>query len=147
MQHTLILLKPSTIQRQLVGEIISRFEKRGFQITALKMVHMSRETAERHYQEHKDKDFYPGLLEAITSGPVVAMVLEADSAVEVARSMCGATDPKRAAPGTIRGDYGMHTMLNRIHASDSPQSSEREIAIFFKPEEIQSYELVARAWI
>lgn len=135
-QRTFVMIKPDGVRRNLVGEIISRFEKRGMRIVGLKMVKMTRETAERLYEEHKGKSFYEELVSYITSGPVVAMVIEADEAVSVVRKMIGATDPKEAAPGTIRGDYALSKAENVIHASDSPEKAQREMAIFFSPNEL-----------
>ena len=130
------MIKPDGVRRNLVGEIISRFEKRGMRIVGLKMVKMTREMAERLYEEHKGKSFYEELVNYVTSGPVVAMVIEADEAVNVVRKMIGATDPKEAAPGTIRGDYALSKAENVIHASDSLEKAQREMAIFFSPEEL-----------
>lgn len=135
-QRTFVMIKPDGVRRNLVGEIISRFEKRGMRIVGLKMVKMTREMAERLYEEHKGKSFYEELVNYVTSGPVVAMVIEADEAVSVVRKMIGATDPKEAAPGTIRGDYALSKAENVIHASDSLEKAQREMAIFFSPEEL-----------
>ena len=135
-QRTFVMIKPDGVRRNLVGEIISRFEKRGMRIVGLKMVKMTREMAERLYEEHKGKSFYEELVSYITSGPVVAMVIEADEAVSVARKMIGATDPKEAAPGTIRGDFALSKAENVIHASDSPEKAQREMTIFFSPNEL-----------
>jgi nucleoside-diphosphate kinase len=147
MEQTLIILKPNAVQRALVGEILCRFEHRGLQIKGLKMQRISRELAERHYAEHQEKDFFRPLVEFITSAPSVLVVLEADCAIEIARSMCGPTDPCKAPPGTIRGDYGVHTQMNIIHASDSPESAEREINLFFRPEELVNYRQATAPWV
>jgi len=147
MERTLIILKPNAVQRALVGEILSRFECRGLQIKAVKMQCISCELAERHYAEHKGKDFFGSLVEFITSGPSVLLVLEADCVIEIARNMCGPTDPRTAPPGTIRGDYGVHTQMNIIHASDSPESAEREIALFFGPGELVEYRQATASWV
>lgn len=147
LERTYTMLKPGAMSRRIVGELISRFEHKGFRIVGLKMLRISRELAEQHYAEHKGKPFFAGLLDYITSGPVVAMVLEADDAVRMLRLMCGATKPAEAAPGTIRGDYAMHTTLNVIHASDSPESAAREIGLFFKPEELVDWNDGNTQWI
>ena len=130
-ERTLILVKPDGVRRGLVGEVISRFERLGFTILDLKMVRMDRAMAERHYAEHVDKPFYEELVNYITSGPVVAMALEGESAVEVVRKVMGATDAKKAAPGTIRGDFCVGITENLVHGSDSPESALRELELFF----------------
>jgi len=138
-ERTLILIKPDGVRRGLIGEIISRFERKGFKIVSLKMVKMSRAEAEEFYSVHRDKHFFHDLVSFITSGPVVAMIIEGDSAIEVARIMLGATDGKRAAPGTIRGDYSLSIQENVVHASDSRESFEREYKIVFRDDEIVEY--------
>lgn len=130
-EQTLIIVKPDGVQRGLVGEIIGRLERRGLKIMALQMQHLDRATAERHYAEHRGKPFFGGLVDYITSAPVVVMVLEGPQAVAAARATIGATKPIEAGPGTIRGDFGMMIGRNLIHGSDSPASGEREIEIFF----------------
>ncbi|MCI4456415.1 MAG: nucleoside-diphosphate kinase [Sulfolobus sp.] len=135
-QRTFVMIKPDGVRRGLIGEIISRFERRGMKIVAMKMVKMDRALAERLYEEHKGKSFFEELISYVTSGPVVTMVIEADEAVSVVRKMIGATDPKEALPGTIRGDYALSKAENVIHASDSPEKASREISIFFKENEI-----------
>lgn len=130
------MIKPDGVKRRLVGEIISRFEKRGFNIVAMKMVHIDRTTAERLYEEHKGKPFFEELINYITSGPVVCMVVEGEEAVTVVRKMIGNTDPKEAPPGTIRGDYALTKAENVIHASDSEEKAKREMSIFFVEKEI-----------
>lgn len=147
MERTYLMVKPDGVQRNLVGEIISRFEKRGFKIVGLKMLQISRATAEKHYGEHVDKPFFKGLVDFITSGPVVAMVLEGKGVINAAREMMGATNPLKAAPGTIRGTYGIDTGRNVIHGSDSPESAEREIALFFKEDELFTYSRDVDSWI
>ncbi len=134
----MVLLKPETVSRGLVGEIISRIEKRGFSITSLKIVLVTRGQAEELYVVHRGKPFYESLIEHITSGPVVAMVVEGLDVVHVVRQMIGATNPCEADPGTIRRDYGLTITKNAIHATDSLENAEREIKIFFKSEEIIS---------
>ncbi|MCQ4447828.1 MAG: nucleoside-diphosphate kinase [Sulfolobales archaeon] len=135
-QRTFVMIKPDGVRRGLIGDIISRFERRGMKIVAMKMVKIDRALAERLYEEHKGKSFFEELISYVTSGPVVAMVIEADEAVSVVRKMIGATDPKEALPGTIRGDYALSKAENVIHASDSPEKASREISIFFKENEI-----------
>lgn len=131
MDRTLILVKPDAYERQLTGEIIARFEQKGLRLCALRRMVLSRDWAERHYEEHKGKDFFEPLVDFIISGPLVAMILEGERAIEAARQIIGTTDPVEAAPGSIRGDYGLSTRLNLVHGSDSPESAAREIRIFF----------------
>ncbi len=135
-ERTFTMLKPGVLARRISGEIVSRIERKGFDIVAAKLVRITRKLAETHYAEHRDKPFFGELVAYITSGPVLAMVLEGDGAVSMLRKLCGSTKAEDAAPGTIRGDYAMHTGLNVIHASDSAESAEREIALFFRPDEI-----------
>ncbi len=141
------MIKPDGVQRCLIGEILQRFEKRGMKITAMKLIRISREMAERHYAEHEGKKFYPRLLSYITSGPVVIAVVEGLYAVQQVRKMVGSTVPSEAEPGTIRHEYGQELPLNIIHASDSPESAEREIGLYFDEHEILSYELDIQKWI
>ncbi|KUK11990.1 MAG: Nucleoside diphosphate kinase [Moorella sp. 60_41] len=136
MERTFSIIKPEGVARGLVGEIISRIEARGYRIVALKMLRLSREMAEKHYAEHRDKPFFPELINHITSGPVVAMVLEGPNVIAGWRKMMGSTNPQEAAPGTIRGDYALETGQNVVHGSDSPANAEREISLFFRPEEL-----------
>ncbi|MCD6541409.1 nucleoside-diphosphate kinase [Candidatus Bipolaricaulota bacterium] len=147
MERTLVLLKPDAVQRRLMGRIISRIEEKGLKIVAMKMIQVTRELAERHYAEHKEKPFFGELVSFITSGPVVAMVVEGPSAIEVVRKMMGKTNPLEAAPGTIRGDYGLSITMNLIHGSDSPETSAREIPIFFDEEEILHYDIADSKWL
>jgi len=135
-ERTLLLVKPDGVERGLIGEVISRMERKGFKIVALKMLKMTREQAEEFYSVHRDKPFYHELVDFITSGPIVAMILEGENAVETVRIMIGPTDGRKAPPGTIRGDYSLDIMKNIVHASDSKESYEREHKIIFKPEEI-----------
>jgi nucleoside-diphosphate kinase len=130
-ERTLILVKPDAFARNLTGEIIARFERKGLALAALKLQTLSVETAEKHYAEHQGKPFFGELVEFITSGPLVAMVLEGDSAVEAARQVIGATNPLQSAPGSIRGDYATSIGANMVHGSDSPESAAREVGIFF----------------
>ncbi|MCY0882364.1 MAG: nucleoside-diphosphate kinase [Acidianus infernus] len=136
-QLEFVMIKPDGVKRRLIGDIISRFEKRGLNIIAMKMVRISRETAEKLYEEHKGKSFFEDLISYITSGPVVCMVIEGDEAVSVIRKMIGATDPKEALPGTIRGDYALSKAENVIHASDSPEKAKKEMSLFFEETELQ----------
>jgi nucleoside-diphosphate kinase len=131
LEQTLIIVKPDAFERGLTGELISRFERKGLRIAALKLMHLERELAERHYSEHSEKPFFSDLVGFITGGPLVAMVLEGVDAVEAARQVIGATNPLEAAPGSIRGDYAIELTFNLVHGSDSPQSAEREVALFF----------------
>ena len=131
MEQTYLMVKPDGVQRGLCGEIVSRFEKKGLKIIGMKLMTISKETAENHYGEHKGKPFFPSLISYITSGPVVKMVVSGEGAVAKCRSLMGATNPAEAAPGTIRGDFGLIMDENVIHGSDSVASAEREISIFF----------------
>lgn len=146
-ERTFSLLKPGVVQRRLVGEILSRIERKGLRIVALKMRMIDRALAQTHYAEHREKPFFGELVDFIISGPVVAMVVEGDGAIATLRRLCGATKAEEALPGTIRGDYAVHTGLNVIHASDSAQSAEREIALFFDSAEIQEWKDGNDAWI
>ena len=130
-ERTLIMVKPDGVRRGLVGEVISRFEKKGFKIIALKMLRLSREKAEEFYKVHKGKEFFESLINFITSGPVVAFVIEGESAISVARRLIGETDGRRAAPGTIRGDFSLSIQENVVHASDSPESYKHEVRVIF----------------
>jgi nucleoside-diphosphate kinase len=130
-ERTLVLIKPDAMKRKLAGEILARFERRGLEVTAAKVVHVDRELAERHYAEHAEKPFFGELVDFITRGPLVAMVLEGTSAVEAARQVIGATNPLEAAPGSIRGDFATEITFNLVHGSDSAESAAHEIGIFF----------------
>ena len=130
-ERTLVLVKPDAVRRGLVGEVLTRFERKGLRIVAMDQRTVDGELADRHYAEHVERDFYPPLREFITSGPLVAMVLEGDQAIAVVRAINGATDGRAAAAGTIRGDYSLSNRENLVHASDSPESAAREIEIFF----------------
>ncbi len=130
-EQTLVLVKPDGVKRGLIGAIISRFEQKGLTLVALKMLQVTKELAREHYQEHLDKPFYPGLEEFILSGPVVAMIIEGESAISEVRKMMGATRFTDAAPGTIRGDFAFSLTENLVHGSDSPESATREIALYF----------------
>jgi nucleoside-diphosphate kinase len=147
MERTYLMVKPDGVQRSLIGEIVGRFERKGLKLVGAKLMNIPLEIAERHYAEHKGKDFYEPLLTFITAGPVFAMVWEGDHAVELARLLIGKTNALEAAPGTIRSDFAIHTRFNLIHGSDSTQNAEREIGIFFKPEELVSYDKAVDLWI
>jgi len=138
-ERTLVLVKPDGVRRGLIGEVISRFERKGFRIVALKMTRMSREKAMDFYSVHKDKPFFKDLVEFMTSGPIVAMILEGDSAVSVVREIIGTTDGRKASPGTIRGDFALSIQENVVHASDSPESFERESKVVFSDEDYITY--------
>ncbi len=139
--RTFLMVKPDGVQRGLVGNVISRMENKGLKLVAMKMIHISPDLASHHYEEHKGKPFYDGLIEFITSAPVVAMIWEGDDVIEMVREAVGATDPRKSAPGTIRGDLAVFTGKNIVHASDSPESAKREIGLFFKDKELCAYSL------
>ncbi|MGC8609903.1 MAG: nucleoside-diphosphate kinase [Thermoplasmata archaeon] len=145
--RTLIILKPDAIQRNLVGEIISRIEKKGLKITAMKMVLLSRERAEKLYEIHRDKKFFNDLVNYITSGPVIAMIVEGNDVINVVRKLMGKTNGAEAEPGTIRGDYSTSIEKNLIHGSDSEESFKREMPVFFTEEEIIKYKKIDENWI
>lgn len=147
MQRTLVIFKPDCVQRRLVGQILQRFEAKGLRIAALKMIQVGRELGEQHYAEHKERPFFPGLIEFITGGPVVVGVLAGPEAVSVVRGMMGKTSGIEAAPGTIRGDFSVSKQNNLIHGSDSPESAAREIALWFKAEEVLDYDLAGSNWV
>ncbi|HEY9697729.1 MAG TPA: nucleoside-diphosphate kinase [Trichocoleus sp.] len=147
MERTFLAVKPDGVQRALVGEIIRRFETKGFTLVGLKLMQVSRELAEQHYDVHREKPFFAGLVDFITSGPVVAMVWEGDGVVASARKIIGATNPLTAEPGTIRGDYGVSIGRNLIHGSDAVETAQREIALWFKDEELASWKPTITPWI
>jgi nucleoside-diphosphate kinase len=136
MEQTFIALKPDVVRRGLIGEIIKKLENKGYKIVAMKMIHVDEEIASKHYEEHIGKPFYPGLVRFITNAPIIAMVLQGENVVESVRKFFGKTNPLDAEDGSIRSDYAQITRFNSVHASDSVKSAEREIAIYFKPEEI-----------
>jgi len=146
-ERTLVLVKPDAVQRQLAGRIMARYEERGLKIVGLKLVHIDRELAERHYAVHKGKPFFEGLVAFITSGPLVALVLEGPDAISLVRTMNGATKPAEAAPGTIRGDLAVEMGQNLVHASDSPESAATELAIWFAPGELLTYGREIDRWV
>ena len=145
-QRTLVLCKPDSVQRGLVGRIVSRFEDKGLKIVGMKLMRVDGELAGKHYAEHLQKPFYPELRDFITSSPIVAMAVEGKNAVEVVRTLMGVTNPQTAAPGTIRGDFGIQLTKNLVHGSDSLASAEREIALFFAPDELYDYDLSVGIW-
>ncbi|WP_026560214.1 nucleoside-diphosphate kinase [Bacillus sp. J37] len=147
MEKTFLMVKPDGVQRQLIGDIVSRFERKGLQMVGAKLMTIPVELAEQHYGEHKGKPFYDKLVQFITSGPVFAMVWEGENVVELTRKMMGKTNPKDAEPGTIRGDYCMYVSKNIIHGSDSTESAEREISLFFHDNELVSYNKTINSWI
>ena len=146
MSRCFAMLKPGVVNRRLVGEVISRLEKKGFKIVGLKLVHPTKEFAAAHYAEHQGKPFYDGLIDYLVSGPVVAIALQADDCVALVRKLVGKTKPTEAEPGTIRGDYCTHTERNIIHASDSDESAERELKLWFKDEEIFDWTDCEAGW-
>src|SRR4030042_5738169 len=147
MERTLVLVKPDGVQRGLVGEIISRFEKTGLKLVALKMLRMDKEMAGKHYAIHQGKPFFEGLVSFITSSPLIAAVFEGNNAVEVARKTMGATDPVKAAPGTIRGDLALDIGRNVVHGSDSLENAQKEVSLFFSTKEIVSYNRQIEPWL
>lgn len=147
LERTLVIIKPDGVQRGLIGEIVARLERRGLKIVALDLRTIAKETAATHYGEHADKPFYDGLIEYITSGPSVLLVLEGPSAVAAVRSTMGVTNPVNAQPGTIRGDFGVMTGRNLVHGSDSPESAAREVALFFGDRDASSWARDADRWI
>jgi nucleoside-diphosphate kinase len=146
-ERTFCLVKPDGVQRGLVGEVVRRFERRGLKLVALKLMKIPRALAETYYAEHKPKAFFEGLVKYVTSSPVVAMVLEGENAVAVVRKMMGKTNSAEAETGTIRGDFGLVIGRNVVHGSDSAASAGREIALFFRPEELQEYARIDEAWL
>jgi nucleoside-diphosphate kinase len=147
MEKTFLMVKPDGVQRNLIGEIVSRFEKKGFQLVGGKLMSISQELAEEHYGEHKERPFFGELVDFITSGPVFAMVWQGENVISTARQMMGSTNPKDAAPGTIRGDFGITVGKNVIHGSDSPESAVREIGLFFNEREVVEYSKLMNEWI
>lgn len=147
MEKTFLMVKPDGVQRGLIGEIVTRFERKGLKLIAAKFMRITPELAERHYAEHVGKPFYPPLVDFVTSGPVFAMVWQGEQVIGLTRAMIGKTNALEAAPGTIRSDFAVHTNFNLIHGSDSPESAEREIGIFFGPDELMAYEQTIGQWI
>lgn len=147
MERTLVLLKPDCVERRLMGRTIGRFEEKGLNIVAMKLMRITPELAQRHYAEHVKKNWYPELEAFITSSPVVAMIVEGPEAIRVVREMVGATNGLKAGPGTIRGDFGTSQQMNLVHASDGPDAARREVEIFFAPGEIHAYDPTIRRWL
>lgn len=146
-EKTLILIKPDGVQRLLVGQILERYEQRGLRIVGLKLVAVDRKLAERHYDAHREKPFFAGLVEFIISSPLVAIAVEGLNAIAVCRAINGATRPHEAAPGTIRGDFALETGQNLVHASDSTENAEAELALWFRPYELVAYERDIDRWV
>lgn len=147
MERTFIMIKPDGVQRNLVGEVIRRFETKGFKLVGLKFLSVSKELAEKHYGVHNERPFFAGLVQFITSSPVVAMVWEGDGVVASARNLIGATNPLTSPPGTIRGDFGVSIGRNLIHGSDAIETAQHEIALWFTPEELVSWEPTITPWV
>jgi nucleoside-diphosphate kinase len=147
LERTFLAIKPDGVQRKLIGEIIRRFEAKGFTLVGLKLVNVSRELAETHYGVHRERPFFAGLVEFITSGPVVAMVWEGEGVIAAARKIIGATNPLNAEPGTIRGDFGVNVGRNLIHGSDALETAQQEINLWFKEEELVSWQPTLMSWI
>jgi nucleoside-diphosphate kinase len=145
-EKTLVLLKPDAVQRRLIGRIVGRFENKGLKISGMKLMQISPDLAAQHYAEHKERPFYKGLVDFMTSRPVVALCITGPKAVSVVRKLMGATFGFNAEPGTIRGDFGVSNQFNLVHGSDSPESAEREIALFFKAEELLEFPLADDDW-
>lgn len=147
MERTFVLLKPDAVQRGLAGEILARFERRGYRVAALKMLQADRELAERHYEVHKGKFFFEGLVQHLNSGPVVAMILEGENVIQAVRTMVGSTIPNQAAAGTIRGDLAVAGLRNLVHASDAPESAEHEMSLYFEDVEVLEYQRDMDRWV
>ena len=147
MERTLIILKPDAVQRGLVGEIVTRFEKKGLQIVGMKAMRIPQQLAETHYEPHRGKPFYPGLVKFMTSSPVIVLALAGRGAIDIARKMMGKTFGSQAEPGTIRGDFGVSNSFNLIHGSDSADSATRELGLFFKPDELLEWTPASQGWV
>jgi len=146
-ERTLVLIKPDGVQRQLVGRILARYEERGLRVAGLKLVHVDRALAERHYAVHREKPFFDSLVEFIISAPLVALALDGPNAIAVVRAINGATRPHEAAPGTVRGDFALETAQNIVHASDGPETAIEELALWFSPNELFDYERDIDRWV
>ncbi|MGP1594417.1 MAG: nucleoside-diphosphate kinase [Treponema sp.] len=146
MERTFVMMKPGVINRRIAGEILNRFEKKGLKLVGLKMMVISRGLAEQHYAEHAEKPFFKSLVDYVTSAPVIAMAFEGDEAIAIVRKLCGATAVLNSEPGTIRGDYSLHTGVNIIHSSDSPENAARELSLFFKEDEFFPWEDGNKDW-
>ncbi|WP_421657102.1 nucleoside-diphosphate kinase [Leptothermofonsia sp. ETS-13] len=147
MERTFLAIKPDGVQRKLVGEIIRRFEAKGFTLVGLKLMNVSRELAETHYGVHRERPFFASLVDFITSGPVVAMVWEGEGVIASARKIIGATNPLNAEPGTIRGDFGVNVGRNLIHGSDAPETAQQEVSLWFREEELVNWQPTLMPWI
>src|SRR3712207_1838427 len=147
MERTLIILKPDAVQRGLCGEILTRFERKGLQIVGMKLMRIPQQLAETHYEPHRGKPFYPGLVKFMTSSPVVVVALAGKDAIAISRKMMGATFGSKAEPGTIRGDFGVSNSFNLIHGSDSPESAQRELGLFFKADELVDWAPASQGWV
>lgn len=147
MERTLVLIKPDGVQRGLIGPIIERLERRGLKLLGMKFMQMSRNLAEQHYGAHRERDFYSDLVNYIVSGPIVAMVWEGKDAIQTVRTTMGVTNPTNAAPGTIRGDFGVEIGRNLVHGSDGPESAVSEVALFFSEDELVNWERATDSWI
>jgi nucleoside-diphosphate kinase len=147
MERTLIIFKPDTVQRGLCGEILSRFERKGLQVVGAKLMKIPLATAEKHYEPHKEKGFYAGLIQFMTSSPVMVLALEGKDAIAIARNLMGATFGSKAAPGTIRGDFGVSNSYNLIHGSDSAESAKHELGLFFKADELLDWKPTIQSWV
>jgi len=146
-ERTLVLVKPDGVQRQLIGRILARYEERGLKVVGLKLVQTSRDLAERHYAAHSERPFFGGLVDFITSSPLVALALEGPNAIAVVRAINGATRPHEAAPGTIRGDFALETAQNIVHASDGPEAAVTELGLWFEPAELMDYDRSVDRWV
>jgi len=146
-ERTLVLIKPDGVQRQLIGRILARYEERGLKVAGLKLVRVDRDLAERHYDAHRAKPFFAGLVAFITSAPLVALALDGPNAISVVRAINGATRPHEAAPGTIRGDFALETAQNIVHASDGPEAATTELALWFRPDELLDYDREIDRWV
>jgi nucleoside-diphosphate kinase len=147
MERTLIILKPDAVQRGLIGQILIRFENKGLQIVGMKLMQISTKLAETHYEPHRGKPFYSGLVKFMTSSPVVVLAIEGRDAIAICRKMMGATFGSKAEPGTIRGDFGVSNSFNLIHGSDSPESAQRELGLFFQAGELLEWQPASRGWV
>jgi len=147
MERTLIILKPDAVQRGLIGQILTRFENKGLQIVGMKLMQISTKLAETHYEPHRGKPFYAGLVKFMTSSPVVVLAIEGRDAIAICRKMMGATFGSKAEPGTIRGDFGVSNSFNLIHGSDSPESAQRELGLFFQAGELLEWQPAPRGWV
>ena len=146
-ERTLSLIKPAGVQRQLIGRILTRYEERGLKVVGLKLVHVDRALAERHYDAHREKPFFGGLVEFITSAPLVALALDGPNAISVVRAINGATRPHEAAPGTVRGDFALETAQNIVHASDGPEAADAELDLWFRRDELLDYDRDVDRWV